>query len=470
MNSNGANAPVRQYYRISMDREGNRLGVERQQPDTLALIASMGAAPGEVYIDNDLSATKVGVIRPRFEQLLRDLDADPSDCAVWHPDRLVRVARDLERVIGTGVSIHSAHAGHFDLSTPGGRAVARTLTTWAQYEGEQKALRQVAAAKQKSEQGRRSWSTRPFGYETDGTLREDEAEMVRNAYATILQGGSLAAVVRRFNASDLLTDRGNAWASKTIRLHLLNPRNAGISTYHGKEVGAGQWKSIVSEETLRAVQRILTSPARSLRTGGGARVNLLAGLLKCAECKGACRVQWVGGKPSGYAIYTCRAHQHFTARVLQADAYVTGMIVAWLSSEQARTVWAGSDNAEQVERLNDERLILKNQTDELADMWRQQEVTRIQFVDMNRSLLERLSRVEGALARAGQAQAVGGVLMTPERVAAEWSSPDFGLEKRRIVIDMAVETLEARSRGKGVRGFDGDRDLIVQFYDERSSL
>jgi len=56
--------------------------------------------------------------------------------------------------------------------------------------------------------------------------------------------------------------------------------------------------------------------------------------------------------------------------------------------------------------------------------------------------------------------------MSAEQVVAEWRSADFGLERRRIVIGMAIETLEARPRGKGIRNFDGDRDLVVQFYDE----
>jgi hypothetical protein len=58
--------------------------------------------------------------------------------------------------------------------------------------------------------------------------------------------------------------------------------------------------------------------------------------------------------------------------------------------------------------------------------------------------------------------------MSAEQVVTEWRSADFGLEKQRTVIGMAIEILEARPRGKGVRGFDGDRDLIVQFYDERA--
>lgn len=455
------------YYRISEDKTGERLGVERQEPPCLELSNRLGFTRGKSYVDNDISATK-GLVRPAFEELLADLKAHPRPVIVWHTDRLVRLSSELLRVIETGVSVYAVQAGHFDLSTPAGRAVAKTLTAWAEYEGEQKALRQVAAARQKAEQGRPSWSTRPFGYERDGQLREVEADMIRCAYATILVGGSLASIVRRFNATGLLTERGNGWAAKTIRLHLLNPRNAGIATYRGQEVGRGRWESVVPEETFRAAAHVLNSPARSSRTGGGARINLLAGLLKCAECKGAVRVQWVGGKPNGYAVYTCRDRQHFTSRVLQTDAYVTGQIVAWLESDEGQAVWAGRGNVEGVEALNVERVDLRNQANELAEMWQAREVTRVQFAEMNRSLLERLARVESALVRAGAGQAAEGGRMSAERVIAEWRSEAFGLERRRIVIDMATSTLEARPRGKGIRGFDGDRDLIVVFSVQES--
>ena len=454
------------YYRISEDKTGERLGVDRQEPPCLALCDHLGFTRGKSYVDNDISATK-GLVRPAFEQLLIDVRRDPRPIIVWHTDRLVRLSSELLRVIETGVSVHAVEAGHFDLSTPAGRAVAKTLTAWAEYEGEQKALRQVAAARQKAEQGRPSWSTRPFGYERDGRLREFEAVMVRRAYAVILGGGSLASITRRFNASGHLTERGNRWTTKTIRLHLLNPRNIGISTYRGREMGKGRWESLVSEETFRAACRIITSSSRA-SAGGGARTNLLSGLLKCSVCQSVSRVQWVGGKPDGYAVYTCRGHQHFTTRVLQADAYVTGQIVAWLESDDGQAVWAVEGNADEMELLGDERIALNNRVSELVEMWTTGELPRPQFVSINRGLQERLAGVEGTLAKAGLARAVGGALMTPERVVAEWASDDFGLEKRRIVIEMAVEILEAKPRGKGARGFDGDRDLVVRFYDVRT--
>ncbi|WP_183069059.1 recombinase family protein [Streptomyces sp. gCLA4] len=78
----------------------------------------------------------------------------PEAVVCWHTDRLVRVTKDLERVIALGVNVHAARAGHLDLSTPAGRAVARTVTAWATYEGEQKAERQALANLQAAKAGK----------------------------------------------------------------------------------------------------------------------------------------------------------------------------------------------------------------------------------------------------------------------------------------------------------------------------
>lgn len=63
----------------------------------------------------------------------------------WHPDRLYRSPVELERYIELsekhGVETQTVQAGRWDLSTPSGRAVARTLGAWARYESEHKGER-----------------------------------------------------------------------------------------------------------------------------------------------------------------------------------------------------------------------------------------------------------------------------------------------------------------------------------------
>ena len=55
------------YVRISQDRGGAGLGVERQEEDCRALAQRLGWAVVEVYCDNDLSAF-TGKRRPDYER------------------------------------------------------------------------------------------------------------------------------------------------------------------------------------------------------------------------------------------------------------------------------------------------------------------------------------------------------------------------------------------------------------------
>src|SRR5215213_8004225 len=104
------------YVRISDDREGAGLGVARQEADCRQRAETAGWSVVDVYCDNDLSAYS-GKPRPEYRRMLRDLEDDRVD-------------------------VVAVKAGPVDLSTPAGRAVARTLGAWARYESEHKAERE----------------------------------------------------------------------------------------------------------------------------------------------------------------------------------------------------------------------------------------------------------------------------------------------------------------------------------------
>jgi DNA invertase Pin-like site-specific DNA recombinase len=452
------------YLRISSDPLGLELGVDRQEEACRSLCARMGWVIIAVIRDNDMSATSK---KPRkgFEKLLI---SRPDHIVMWSVDRLVRKGADLERLILLDVPIHSVMAGPMDLATASGRLNARLLTSVATFEGEIKAERQKAAHLQRVNMGKKWWPRRPFGFEMDGTLRKDEAKALRKAYADLLQGIAVTTLAKNLNEAGHMTNRGKPWSQPSLRVVLGNARNAAIMVYNGDEIGPARWKPIVSEDTFRAAARLLNSPSRKTG-GGGHRTHLLTGILKCHVCHSDGRMQWVGikGAPGAYAVYTCRAKAHFTTRVLLADAYVSGHIVEWLDSDEGRAVWAGINDTEGLEGLKTEWASLRNQADELTDMWKAKEVTRAQFAAMNRALQESILKVEQGMVKMGQGYAEsGGGLMDPDRIVKEWDSKGFGLEKQRIVIEMAAKVLEAKPRGKGIRNFDGDRDIVIEFFGE----
>ena len=99
----------------------------------------------------------------------------------------------------------------------------------ARGEIENKSDRHKRALRQAAEQGRRVSGARPFGYKKDGVaIREPEAQAVRDAYLSLLDGVSLGRIARRWNAAGLYTPQGShLWTGATVGTCLRKPRNAG---------------------------------------------------------------------------------------------------------------------------------------------------------------------------------------------------------------------------------------------------
>lgn len=162
------------YCRISSDREGAGLGVERQRGDCLELAAQLGVEVVETYSDNDLSAYS-GKPRPRYQALLADLRAGHADTVLaWHTDRLHRSPAELEEYIDAceprAIQTRTVKAGILDLSTATGRMIARQLGVQARYEVERMVERQQRKRDEMAQKGQFFGGRRPFGYESDGTM------------------------------------------------------------------------------------------------------------------------------------------------------------------------------------------------------------------------------------------------------------------------------------------------------------
>src|SRR5215218_7324681 len=87
------------YARISRDRAGAGLGVDRQEADCRQLAERLGWKVVGVYVDNDISAYS-GKRRPQYEEMLREIGAGRvKGVLAWHTDRLHRRATELEEFV-----------------------------------------------------------------------------------------------------------------------------------------------------------------------------------------------------------------------------------------------------------------------------------------------------------------------------------------------------------------------------------
>lgn len=391
------------YVRLSLDQHGDQLGVQRQEDECRAFAAARGWTVREVIADNDISATS-GKVRPGFERLLA---SKPDAILCWHTDRLVRKTEDLLRVIALGVNVHAIHAGHLDLSTPAGRATAKTVTAWAEYEGEQKALRQKASNLQAAKNGTpHKTGLRPFGYADDYvTVVEAEAEAIRKGAEMVLQGETLAAVARYWTDLGLLAPRSSSgtakgeakgWGVGGVKKVLISPRYIAQATYHGEVVGEGQWPAILDEATHYALVSALTNPKRftgGARTGSAPQT-LLAGLATCERCGEAVR----GGMYQGTPVYRC-GQKHVRVPRELADKRAGNAVLArlvfpdFLPWVLAARQEEGDDSA----HLHQEAQTLRERLDGLAVSYASGAITLSQMTAGTEAIRARLDEIDEKL-------------------------------------------------------------------------
>src|SRR5690606_1670926 len=90
----GALVATALYARISKDRFGTELGVDRQMADLHSLAERRGSVDLRLYVDNSVSAARSRgkrKPRPEFDRLARDVQSGVVDeILAWDFDRLFR--------------------------------------------------------------------------------------------------------------------------------------------------------------------------------------------------------------------------------------------------------------------------------------------------------------------------------------------------------------------------------------------
>lgn len=141
---------------------------------------------------------------------------------------------------------------------------------------------------------------RPFGFEPGGlTIRETEAEIIRELAGRVLAGESLGSLAADLDRRGIRTVSGRSWLPNVLRGMLLAPRVAGLRQHRGEVVGPVAWDPVLDRRTWEELQALFLTPSRR-RVGAGRR--LLTGLAVC----GRCGVRLVSGKNNGQRAYVCR--------------------------------------------------------------------------------------------------------------------------------------------------------------------
>lgn len=450
------------YARISQDREGSELGIDRQREDCLAYAQSRGWQVVDVFADDDISAYS-GRTRPEYKKLLEAIKAGRADAVLaWHPDRLHRSPRELEEYIDLSerhnVPTHTVTAGHYDLSTPTGRMNARIVGAVAKHESEHKATRIRRARLQAAVEGRWHGGLVPFGFLKDGvTHHAEEAEAIRQATLDIISGASLRSVTAAWNDAGHRNSKSRQWAPNEVKDVLLRARNAGLSVYQGEVVGPGQWKPIVTVDQWEAARRILTDPAR--RTSPDNTVKWLGShLYRCGapDCDSVviCSTRNQSGKKT--SAYRClwartmKSSGHIIRHAQAVDAVVEERVIARLQRADAVKLLRPAVTGVDVTDLRQEADGLRERLKNLSAMYVDGQIDAVQLRDGTARANARIVELEGRIAAATVVSPLVG-LVGAEDVRAAWDSYDIG-KKRAVLREIAQVTILPAPRGRQANG------------------
>ncbi|MDI9885298.1 recombinase family protein [Streptomyces sp. HNM0645] len=460
--TDGARALI--YCRISRDREGAGLGIQRQLEDCTALAESLGLTVVGIHEDNDLSAYS-GKPRPGYRQLLDDLRAGRADIVLaWHTDRLHRSPAELEQYIDVceprRIDTRTVKAGHLDLSTATGRMIARQLGVQARYEVERMVERQRRARDQMAQKGKHFGGRRPFGWEADGvTTNEFERSLIAEAADAVLAGASLRSIAAGWNARDITTSTGAEWTGPELGSMLRRARNAGIRVHRGQEVGPGAWEPAIPEPKWRSLVAVLNDPSRRV-TPGNERKYLGSNLYLCGMCGATVRASTAGTGPGKkhWPAYRCRTGRHVTRRRDLLDDWVQLAILERLSRPDALDLLAEREDPVDVRAAQAELREARATLDELAKGLGRGELDMRSWTVASAAARARLESAEKTMSHAVKVNPVVG-LVGAEDPEAAWKGLDLSRQRAVIAYLMTVTVLPAR-KGRIPGGGYWDPDAV----------
>ncbi|MFH1330727.1 MAG: recombinase family protein [Actinomycetota bacterium] len=451
------------YARISSDPAGTRLGVERQIGDCEALAVRKGWPVVGRYVDNDTSAWS-GRLRLEYRRLLEDIkDRAVDGVLVWQLDRLHRHPRELEEsfdvVAAAGIAENLATVtGEYDLSTGEGRLMARIVGAVARKESDDKSLRLRRKHAELAARGRLAGGgPRPFGFEDDRlTPRPGEAAVVREIAARVLAGDSLRSVCVDLGSRGVRTTKGNDWEPSGLKRLLMSARISGRREYGG-EMFPAVWPAIIPPEQSDRLRCLLGS--RTLSSGRAPRRYLLTGgLLRC----GRCGVPMVA-RPTAQRVrrYVCAKGPglggcgRIAANAEPVEHLVAEAVLLRLDTPEMAAALAES-HAQQAELADLHDRVAQDQTmlEELAADYANRKITHREWLAARDPIQTRIDQNRSRLSRLSPTTAVDEYAGRSDLLRTAWQG--LPLSRQQAVVRVILDHVVVHPAKPG-RGFNPDR-------------
>ncbi|MFD1674954.1 recombinase family protein [Alicyclobacillus fodiniaquatilis] len=314
------------YVRVSTDHAEQKLSPENQIATCQEYAADLGLEvidPTLIYNDAGISGTEM-LNRPEVQRLVADARLGRFDAVLF--TAISRFARDLSDALALkkrletvyGIRIISVEEG-YDTAIEGRNSemVFTVHAMLAAHKSEEmsKAIRR--GLRQSAKKGRHIGNVTPYGYlkgPDKHLIPNPETQgIVSDIYDMYLSGLGSRSIATKLNQRGIPAARGGTWQNSTINAILRNPVYKGsivaskwrndvditLSRIMDRKIKRWQTRDeddwvmvddahppIIDKERWEAVQAMLSTKERHKamkRTTG----NMLAGLMRCAECGGA---------------------------------------------------------------------------------------------------------------------------------------------------------------------------------------
>jgi site-specific DNA recombinase len=461
------------YCRISDDREGRGLGVQRQEADCRALAERLGWQVIEVFQENDTSAYS-GKTRKHYQRMLAAVEAGRVDAVIaWHNDRLHRSPSELEHFISLlesrHVAVQTVTAGVIDLNTPSGRMIARQLGVAARYESEHKSERIRRKHRELAEGGKiGGGGTRPFGYNNDRmTVCEDEALLIKEAAERLLTGEGVRTILKDWTKRGVSTVTGKPWQVSIFRNMMMRGRIAGWREHKGELIAEAVWPGIISVDDLKRIRTLLRDPARV--NGEEFKVRkyaLTGGFSICGVCGAKLSARASTGRvpsmvcASGPPAYGCGK---IRCQALPLEDYMLGLILGAVASgdlDRRLSAQLAEVEGSNLTEVQDGLRAARSKLEELAQAYARDAFTLAEWEAARKPIAARvkdLESQENALLGAGTFDMPKSV----DAIQDAWETR--GLEWRRALVRRFFKRIVINPAVRGRNTFDPNRIHEVWF-------
>jgi DNA invertase Pin-like site-specific DNA recombinase len=452
------------YCRISDDKRGEGLGVQRQEEACRQLADRFGWSIVTVQIDNSISAYS-GKPRPAFMSMVQSVrDGEVDVVLAWNLDRLYRRMRELEDYIQlveqTGLQTHTVMAGEFDLNTAMGRAMARAAITFATLEVENGRDRVIAAKLQAARSGKTSGGNRAYGWNQDGmTLREPEAAIVREVVRRFIEGESWNKIAHDLNHRGVPTAQGKQWQSINVRNVATLKRHYGIREHNGQQYPAA-WPPLLDHETWEDLQLAIKRGQAKFGKRTYARKHLLTGFVFCGPCGNRMKIinaqQRDGSYSPAFACVKKDSHGQEVGcgkvkrKKEPVEALVIECLMYRLDTPDLSAMLAANESDDGLKKLLRDHETQSLRLQEILDLYSTNQLTFDEYRAAKTAAQERLDALGRELDQKASRR-TRGLIPAGQSVWEAWEKADLkeDLEWQRNLLGLVVDKVRIFPKQKG---------------------